>query len=69
MPENVEAWNLYQLVHDQQDRGLGSWGPIRMEAIRFIFELYEPENQREAFEKIRLIHNVYMEIKARESDK
>ena len=68
MTENVEAWNLYHLVHDQQDRGMAGYGAIRNEAIDFVFRIYEVENQREAFEKIRLIHAVYMEIKSQEKD-
>jgi len=68
MPENVEAWNLYQLVADQQDRGMGAYGPIRIEAVEVIFRWYEVENEREMFEKIRLIHSIYMDIKSKESD-
>ena len=61
MSENQEAWRLWQLLAGQQNTNGRRCGPLWFPSIQFIFDLYEVENRREAFEKINLIHSIYMD--------
>lgn len=65
--ENEDAWQLYGIVGSQQDKGMGAYGPLRYEAVLGILDLYGVTNRREVFEKILLVHNVYLKKKSKET--
>lgn len=61
MPSNQEAWALWQVLSGQQNTNGGRCGPLIFASIAFVFDLYEVENRRETFEKIQMIHGIYIE--------
>lgn len=62
MPENVDAWAFWNKLSGQQNVGFGGkCGPLIFSSIQFIFDLYAVENRQETFEKVQLIHSIFVE--------